>query len=575
MKMSDNSLKKGRYTKYSNKIGLYSKDRGGFIKNDTGVVLSFPFKDTILEAGMSKEDVGREERFLHIELDSKDIDTLEEPKVLTDFRYVDKDGEKLLTADSNIEFFDENGKLKQNLLIKGNNLLALYTLRERLAGKVKLIYIDPPYNTRTDANTFAYNNSFNHSSWLTFMKNRLEVARELLSEDGVIFIDIDHYELFYLGVLADEIFGYENRLGVLAVVHNLKGRYNEFFSPAHENKIVYAKNAEKAVIKDFTFDNSSDYPCEDEISRYKSIALQRSGDGSMRQDRPNLFYPIYYNPESGDLTTKDLSSDEYVEILPIDTSGVERRWRWGRDTLEEKWKTEVEVKKIRGEYKIYTKLRIKGERPKSVWLKPEYSGTSGTNDLKELMGGKVFSYPKSVAMVRDSIQISTEPDDIVLDFFGGSGTTAQAVMEQNKIDGGNRKFILVEQMDYINTVTFERIRKAIDKYYNNESFSYFELKKYNQTYVDLIAKATSLKELEEIYVEMRNNAFLKFWFDRSHFEKDEDFRKLDLGGRKKALVDILDENQLYLNYADMHDTRHNVTNDEKVLTGRFYGAAQN
>ncbi len=571
--MTNNSSKKGRYTQYPNKIGLVSTSKGSFIKNDNDVVLSFPFKDAVLEAGMSKEDVGRDERFLHQTLDSKDIDTLEEPKVLTDFRLIDKDGEKALTADSDIQFFDEDDNLKQNLLIKGNNLLALYTLRERLAGKVKFIYIDPPYNTRTDANTFAYNNNFNHSSWLTFMKNRLEVAKELLTEDGMIFIDIDHYELFYLGVLADEIFGYENRLGVLAVVHNLKGRYNEFFSPAHENKIVYAKNAKYAKIKDFNFDNSSSYPQEDEISKYKSIPLQRSGDGSRREDRPNLFYPVYYDPDTKEVSIS--KSENGVEMLPIDSNGIERRWRWGRDTLMEKWKTETEVRKVNGEYKIYTKLRIKGERPKSLWFRPEYSGTTGTSDLKDMIGGKVFSYPKSVAMVKDSIQISTEPDDIVLDFFGGSGTTAQAVMAQNAEDGGSRKFILIEQMDYVNNVTFKRLENAIKKYYSNTSFVYFELKKYNQEYIDAIMEATSIKELENLYVDMRNNAFLKFWFDRAEFEKDENFRKLDLAGRKQALADILDENQLYLNYADMNDTRHTVSKDEKALTEKFYGENEN
>ncbi len=206
--MADNSLKKGRYTKFSNKIGLYSNSKGGFVKSDTSVVLNFPFKDTVLEAGMSKEDKGREERFLHVEMDSKDIDTLEEPKVLTDFRYIDKDGEKTLTSDSDIELFDGNGELSQNLLIKGNNLLALYTLRERLAGKVKLIYIDPPFNTGNDS--FKYNDKFSHSAWLAFMKNRLEAARDLLSEDGSIFVHLDHNESHYAKILMDEVFGEGN-----------------------------------------------------------------------------------------------------------------------------------------------------------------------------------------------------------------------------------------------------------------------------------------------------------------------------------------------------------------------------
>lgn len=566
---------KGRYTELPNKIGLYSTSRGSFIKNDNDVVLSFPFKDAVLEAGMSKEDVGRDERFLHQELDTKDIDTLEEPKVLTDFRYVDKDGERPLTASGDVSFFDDGGNLTQNLLIKGNNLLALYTLREKLAGKVKFIYIDPPYNTRTDANTFAYNNNFNHSSWLTFMRNRLEVAKELLTEDGMIFIDIDHYELFYLGVLADEIFGFENRIGVLAVVNNLGGRFNKFFSQAHENKIVYAKNAEKAEIKELVLDNSDRFQLEDELGRYKRRALQRSGDGSLREDRPTMFYPIFYNPDTQDITTSKPSSDGYVEILPIDTNGVERRWRWGKAMVEEKWQTEIEARKVDSEYRLFTKDRMKGEKPKTVWFKPEYSGASGTGSLKDLLGEKAFSYPKAVALVKDSIQISTEPDDIVLDFFGGSGTTAQAVMAQNAEDGGNRKFILIEQMNYVNNVTFKRLENAIKKYYGDTSFVYFELKKYNQEYLDAIMEATSIKELEDLYVDMRNNAFLKFWFDRAEFEKDENFRNKDLDGRKQALADILDENQLYLNYADMNDTRHTVSADEKALTDKFYGENEN
>lgn len=566
---------KGRYTKYTNKIGLYSNSKGSFVKNDTSVVLNFPFKDTVLEAGMSKEDVGREERFLHLELDSKDIDTLEEPKVLTGFKYVDNEGEKPLTASSDVEFFDADGNLKQNLLIKGNNLLALYTLREKFAGKIKLIYIDPPYNTRSDANTFAYNNNFNHSSWLTFMKNRLEVARELLTDDGMIFIDIDHNELFYLGVLADEIFGFENRIGVLAVVNNLGGRFNKFFSQSHENKIVYAKDANKAEIKELVFDNSVRFQLEDEIGKYKRRALQRSGDGSLREDRPTMFYPIYYNPDTGVITTTKPSSSGYVEILPIDSGNVERRWRWGKAMVEEKWQTEIEARKVDGKYLLYTKDRMKGEKPKTVWLRPEYSGASGTNSLKDLLGDKAFSYPKAVAQVKDTIQISTDPDDIVLDFFGGSATTAQAVMAQNDEDGGNRKFVIVEQMDYVNTVSFKRLENAIKKYYNDVSFVYFELKKYNQEYVDRILEAASLSALEDLYVDMRNNAFLKFWFDRNVFEKDEDFRKLDLDKRKKALTDVLDENQLYLNYADMGDTRHDVTTDEKTLTDKFYGTTEN
>ena len=200
--MAGDPLKKGRYTNFGNKIGLFSNKTGNFISNSPEVVLNFPFKDTVLEAGMAKEDSGREERFLHIEMDAKDIDTLEDPKVLTNFKYIDRSGEHALDENSDIEFFDENGELKQNLLIKGNNLLALHTLKEKLAGKVKLIYIDPPYYFSEDKNsdTFSYNSNFKLSARLTFMRNRIEISKELLSNNGVILISIDEDGQSYLKI---------------------------------------------------------------------------------------------------------------------------------------------------------------------------------------------------------------------------------------------------------------------------------------------------------------------------------------------------------------------------------------
>ncbi len=201
---------KNNYTDYPNKIGL-------FLNESDDVVLSFPYKDCVLEAGMTKEDAKREkEYFLHQTRDEMDIATLFAPKALTNFKYISGNAgggqdsvlEKNIENPDDIEFWDENGELKQNLLIKGNNLVALHSLEKRLAGKVKLIYIDPPYNTGNDG--FSYFDRFNHASWLTFMKNRLEAARELLRDDGVIFVQCDDNEQAYLKVLMDEIFGREN-----------------------------------------------------------------------------------------------------------------------------------------------------------------------------------------------------------------------------------------------------------------------------------------------------------------------------------------------------------------------------
>lgn len=555
-----NDFKKGRHTKYSNKIGLYSNSKGGFIKNDTEVVLSFPFKDTILEAGMSKEDMGREERFLHLELDSKDIDTLEEPKVLTDFRYVDKNGEKSLTAESDIDFFDAGGNLKHNLLIKGNNLLALYTLRERLVEKVKLIYIDPPYNTKGDANSFAYNNTFNHSSWLTFMKNRLEIARELLKDDGYVAITIDHNELFYLGVLADEIFGRDNRIGVVSIVIRPQGRqFERFFSTTTEYMLVYAKNIALAEFNGVVLDQErqDEYTEKDEKGTFKwePLMYSRFVEEKLARAPEKYFYPINKKRK----ICWRVQKDKFADLLKENPN------EYGA------------LKDKEGTLQIFEKYREEsGNKIKNHWIGKRYNATtSGTGVLKEIFGEKVFSYPKALYAVLDTIKIMTKKDDIVLDFFAGSGTTAHAVLALNEEDGGNRKFILVEQMDYIDNVTKERLKRVINSDYINNSFVFLALKQYNQEYVERIMKATTLTQLEDLYVDMRNNAFLKFWFDRKEFEKDENFRKLDIDERKQKLVDVLDENQLYLNYADMGDTRHSVTVDEKALTDKFYDSTKN
>lgn len=549
------SLKKGRYTKYSNKIGLYSNTKGSFIKNDTDVVLNFPFKDAVLEGGMSKEDVGRDERFLHIELDSKDIDTLEEPKVLTDFRYIDKDGEKTLTKDSDIEFFDEDGELKQNLLIKGNNLLALYTLRERLAGKVKLIYIDPPYNTGNDG--FKYNDNFNHSSWLVFMKNRLEVAKDLLRDDGVIFVQCDDNEQAYLKILMDEVFERENFIANF--IWKKKGTSTNVrgvqVSQQCEYILSYSRTQVQVIKQRKTSSEDRLYPYFDGEGNYRLTIIEKKNTGEYQ--RETMLFPI-------------------MGVIPR----TGKRWQIG-----EKKAKELELKNRFIIEDGVVKLKIYSfEDNDSFSAQPtlliEHVGSTdeGNRQLQKLIGID-FNNPKPEDLINHIINISTNEGDIVLDYHLGSGTTSAVAHKMG------RKWIGIEQMDYIEDIAKERLKKVIAgeqggisksvEWQGGGSFVYFELKKYNQEYVDLIAKATSLSELEEIYVEMRNNAFLKFWFDRKDFEKDENFRKLDLAERKKVLIDVLDENQLYLNYPDMNDSRHNVTEDEKALTDTFYGSNEN
>mgnify|MGYP000888057738 CR=1 FL=1 len=578
--MADNSLKKGRYTKYSNKIGLFSNSKGSFIKNDTEVVLNFPFKDTVLEAGMSKEDKGREERFLQIDIDSKDIDTLEEPKVLTDFRYFDKEGERSLTASSDISFFDEDGELKQNLLIKGNNLLALYTLKSRLAGRVKMIYIDPPYNTGGDG--FRYNDNFNHSAWLTFMKNRLEVARELLSDEGVIFVQCDDNEQAYLKVLMDEIFGQDCFVSTSAVVINRGGRDYGGIARTHEYLTVFSRQPD--IELNLVEDGEKKFRYTDEVGGFDLMELRNRNVLFNDKNRPNLCYPFYVNPdEKDDNGLLEISLEPkpgFVEVMPAISQGIQTVWRWGKEKALANLNVDIKGKaKQNGGYMIVQKYRGTGKRQRSVWDDKEFVNERGTEHIKQLFGRGGFAYPKSEWLIRRVLEIGSNEGDLILDFCLGSGTTSAVAHKMG------RRWVGIEQMDYIEDVAKERLKKVVDGeqggisksagWNGGGSFVYFELKKYNQEYIDRIMEATSLKELEDIYVEMRNNAFLKFWFDRSQFEKDEDFRQLDLDGRKEVLADVLDENQLYLNYADMGDTRHKVTADEKVLTDKFYGTNEN
>ena len=546
------------YTRFKNKIGLVDES-GSFISSSDNVELVFPYKDCVLEGGQTKEDQKRSEIFYNETLAPDEIDRLFAAKVFSNARKITGESE---TIECN--FADED-----NLVIKGNNIIAITSLLKRYEGRIKCIYIDPPYNTRSDANTFAYNNTFNHSTWLTFIKNRLEIAKRLLSDDGIIFIDIDHYELFYLGVLADEIFGYENRLGVLAVVHNLKGRYNEFFSISHENKLVYAKNSNNATIKSFIYDNSDSFPLEDGISKYKLVGLQRTGNGSLRSERPNLFYPIYYNVENNDISL--VKKEGYIEILPIDSDGIERRWRWGKSKVESDWKTEIVVKKVKNDYKIFTKIRIKGDRPKTLWNRPEYSSTTATNELTNLVSRNVFTYPKAVELVIDSLQIATEEDSIVLDFFAGSGTTGQAVLELNKKDNGNRKFILVEQMDYIKTATIPRL-KAVMKKNGGGSFVYCEFAKLNQNYVDKIESATTDAELVALLAEIIETDFISCKVNPAEIKENaKSFEELSVDDKKRFLMELLDKNQLYVNYCDIDDENYHISEEDKKFTKSFYG----
>lgn len=564
------------FTKYNNKIGLTAS--GKYIDDSSDVVLDFPYKDCVLKAGMTKEDVEHsgdaDEPFLNETLAKPEIDELFEPKIFVNATKYNQDGKSSTNSISNDD----------NLIIKGNNLIALYSLKERYAGKAKLVYLDPPYNTNSAANTFSYNNSYNHASWLTFMKNRIEIAKDLLTEDGLMVCAIDANELFYLGTLMDELMGRDNRLSILAVVHNPGGRQDEeFFPTAHENLIVYAKNKENAILNNLPIskEKKKQYKYTDQWGNYKLRGFRRSGNNSLRKQRPKLYYPIYMDKSTLNLSLT--SNNNSIKLLPIDSNGDERCWRWGKETFLQKKEKYIEVRKKDGKYDLYVKEReadYKGEKPKSLWEKPEYTGQNATKTIKDLFGNnKVFTYPKSEFIMRDLIHVCTNIGDLVIDFFMGSATTQATAMKMH------RRFIGIEQMDYINTVSVPRLQKVIAgeqggiskevNWQGGGSFIYTELMEKNQRYLKCLQSAQSIDELMDIYLRMKQNADIDFRVDLDKFETSLKAGELPtLEERKKELIKIIDKNQLYYNYSDIDDgnIRNLISDTDYEFNKNFYSS---
>ena len=557
------------YTQYKNKVGLTID--GKYLKQRNEVALVWPFKDCILEGGQSREEDKREEIFFNEILAQDEITQLLEPKVLTNAKRIGKDGEKPLDQFNR----NENGTITDNLIIKGNNLLALHTLKEEFAGKVKLIYIDPPYNTGGSGDTFAYNNSFKRSSWLTFMRNRLEVAKRLLQDNGVLIAAIDDYEMHTLRFLLDEILGDENRLGTVVVVHNPRGRNDDkYFATMHEYLLVYAKNKELVKLKNFEFtaEDLKQFNKEDDISTYSETPFTRTGNNSNKHERPNLFYSIYYDPKTNSLSLKPSANS--VEILPINAEGEEKTWRWGKETFEQKKDTELLVKKVKGEFKVFKKRRpddIQGRKPRTVWTDSRYDASSnGIMLLRSVLGKNEFSYPKSLYAVMDIIKVLSDKNDRILDFFAGSGTTAHAVLELNREDGGNRQFIICEQMNYVETVTSKRIQKIIEQNKTN-NFVYAELKKYNQNFIEQIEEAKDTKALLRIWEQMKAKSFLNYNVDiKKQDEHLVELKTLTLAEQKQHICELLDKNQLYVNLSSLNDSDFNCSKEEKKITKDFY-----
>jgi type III restriction-modification system methylation subunit len=535
------------FTAYKTKIGLGNKD-GSLLSENHDVVLNFPYKDCILEGGQTKEDAKRDEIFFNETLAPTEITRLLDNKVFTNFKRYDKDG------------VDEVKEIKNedNLIIKGNNLVVLHNLKKRYAGKVKCIYIDPPYNTGNDS--FGYNDRFNHSTWLTFMKNRLEVARDLLSNEGSIFVSLSDKEAHYCKVLMDEIFGESNYLNDIIWNSTKSVTNTALISVSHTHTLVYFKNKDWYIKNRTKFRLEEDgegfeNPDNDPRGPWKSDPFQVGGW------RPNQQYEIV-NPKTGTV------------YLPNKGSSWKNDYNKFKELLEDNriiFGASGEAGPQRKRF-LYEATE-RGKVAKTIW-DDAGTTTNGTQHLKKLFNEAVFSNPKPEQFIKKIIELSTSKDDIVLDYHIGSGTTAAVAHKMN------RQYIGIEQMDYIENITIERLKKVIAgeqggiskdvNWQGGGEFVYCELKNDAEDFKNSIIESQSTGDLIELFNLAKKSSFLSYRVEPKKL-KEKEFLELSFAEQKQLLLEIIDQNNLYVNFSDIDDDTYGISEYEKKLNKEFYG----
>lgn len=553
------------YTSFKNKIGLAADD-GRFITDSSEVVLVWPYKDCMLEGGQTKEDAKRDEIFWNETLAPDEINRLIEPKAFTAFKKYDKDGEHI------VEHLDEN----DNLIIKGNNLLALYSLREKFAGKVRLIYIDPPYYFANNkpGDSFCYNSNFKLSTWLVFMRDRLRIANELLSNDGVLLCHIKEDAIHWLKVLMEELFGVDNFV-------------ETFIWRNTDNPDSLSKKSRSAVEYIICFEKRKD-PSHKYIGKETEngdVPLLNTGNnihelvfpvGSIKFKIPDGIYT------KGQHDRVELITDvEVVDQTNKNEVRLKGEFKWGQQMLDR----EIEE----GTYFLVktNRFSIRFQRAQGSTMPPEKffdeqylskaigvgSNEDASTHLHNL--GINFSFSKPESVVAYFVRAVTKENDWIMDFFVGSGTTASVALKMK------RHFIAVDQMDYINTETIKRLCKTIEgedggisqavKWQGGGSFVYCELAKANENFVEQIEVAQDTNALKTIWEQMQKTGFLSYKIRPkdidSHFSE---FEQMPLEDQKRFLIECLDKNLLYIPFADMESSDYSMSKEDIRLTKEFY-----
>ena len=552
------------FTAYKTKIGLGNKD-GSLLSENHDIVLNFPYKDCILEGGQTKEDAKRDEVFFNETLAPTEITRLLDVKVFTNFKRYDKDGEHEV----------KEIKEDDNFIIKGNNLIVLNSLKKRFEGKVKLIYIDVPYYFhKNKGDSFQYNSNFKLSTWLTFMKNRLEAAKHLLKNGGTIWIHTGEDGMHYLKVLGDSIFGQDRFVGTIPTkTRDGKSDVPFNFSQDFDWILVYTKGCEnKSVVGreiERKYYETPDFPNRPwrtaDLTKQTTVIERPNSNFTMINPKTGKEYPV--NPKRSWAITKETFDKWYQKGgigFPDDYDFMRGDKPFRRVFKDEDMGNS---KKTYVSSDILLKNFI-------VSLLAKTKNKEGNDEISELINRDAFSYAKPEKLIKHILEISTEENDLILDFFLGSGTTAAVAHKMN------RQYIGIEQMDYIENVSIERMRKVISgerggisksvNWNGGGKFVYCELKNDALDFMNNVISAISSEELIKLLSLAKKSSFLSYRIDSKKL-KEKEFLELSFSEQKQLLLEIVDNNNLYVNYTDIDDEKYKVSEEDKKLNREFYG----